>query len=453
MSGRVRGSILVAVLIAGAGCRSAGTPPPIVEPPLEPPPAAAPPPPSIRPTPPPRAASPPAANPAARAPERALVRVALATSGRSLTISSLDPWELLDRDGAHVLVRAPAGEQWNIERDGRMLRAGRADGLHTDWVAGPVVARLADTGVLVENGKRYRGELHVSAADSGLVIVNRLPLEDYLLGVVPLEIGPRAPAESAAVQAQAVAARSYADVRIGAGTSVSYDLTSTVLDQVYGGVDAETAVGTKAVESTRGLVLKYAGRVVSAPYHSSCGGVTAEPQEVWHSDSVPYLKSVSDRIPGTDRYYCDIAPNFQWMRTFTASQLDADIARYLASYTSVPGGTPGTARDVSVASRTPSGRVGLLTITTSRGNFALRGNDIRFVLRAPSGEILNSTYFSVETTMGPDGRLAALVVHGTGNGHGVGMCQWGAIGRARAGQDFRTILATYYPGTTVEPIE
>jgi len=74
-------------------------------------------------------------------------------------------------------------------------------------------------------------------------------------------------------------------------------------------------------------------------------------------------------------------------------------------------------------------------------------------LRAPGGEILNSTSFNVEATTGRDGAIARLVLRGTGYGHGVGMCQWGAIGRARAGQDFHTILRTYYPGTTVGAIE
>ena len=83
----------------------------------------------------------------------------------------------------------------------------------------------------------------------------------------------------------------------------------------------------------------------------------------------------------------------------------------------------------------------------------LRGNDIRYVLRAPGGEILNSTAFSVETAEARDGSIARLTLRGTGYGHGVGMCQWGAIGRARAGQDFLTILRTYYPGTTVAAIE
>jgi stage II sporulation protein D len=193
--------------------------------------------------------------------------------------------------------------------------------------------------------------------------------------------------------------------------------------------------------------------VVNAPYSSTCGGATAAASEIWRSNDEPYLQSVSDQIPGTSRYYCDIAPRFRWTRTIDGPDLNAALARYLANYTTVPGKRPGIARDVSVNSRTASGRVATVTIATDRGSFIVRGNDIRYVLRQPGGEILNSTYFSVESTTSPDGALAQLTLRGNGYGHGVGMCQWGAIGRARAGQDFLTILRTYYPGTTVGPAE
>ena len=83
----------------------------------------------------------------------------------------------------------------------------------------------------------------------------------------------------------------------------------------------------------------------------------------------------------------------------------------------------------------------------------LRGNDIRYVLRSPDGEILNSTYFSVETAIDRDGSIGRLTLRGSGYGHGVGMCQWGAIGRARAGHDFLSILGAYYPGTTVGSVD
>jgi stage II sporulation protein D len=92
-------------------------------------------------------------------------------------------------------------------------------------------------------------------------------------------------------------------------------------------------------------------------------------------------------------------------------------------------------------------------ITTGRGGpYVLRGNDARFVLRTASGDILSSAAFAVESAPVTGGRLAGLTLRGAGYGHGVGMCQWGAIGRARAGHDFRAILGTYFPGTTVEPV-
>jgi len=108
----------------------------------------------------------------------------------------------------------------------------------------------------------------------------------------------------------------------------------------------------------------------------------------------------------------------------------------------------GAIQSVRINGRTPSDRVASISIQTARGNYVVRGNDIRFVLRTPSGGLLGSTYFTAETE-NDGGEVSRLVIHGGGSGHGIGMCQWGAIGRARAGQDYKTILTTYFPGTTV----
>ena len=385
------------------------------------------------------------------------VRVALATAAQGALLTATGPWRLFDSHDA-VLVRARPLESWTVERRGRQIRAQRSGTGATPWSDAKLTLRPdRDDGFALFAGRRYRGSLRVVASDSGLVIVNVLPVEEYLRGVVPLEIGLRVPGEQAAAEAQAIAARSYTFARLAVvegsvSRNESFDLLPGVIDQVYGGVDAERAFSDQAVVTTAGLVLKYAGHVVSAPYSSSCGGETASPEEVWRASPEPYLRRVSDRIPGTaDRYYCDIAPRFAWTRAFTGPELDAAVQSYLRSYVSVPSGGPGRVRAVAVAARTPSGRVGRLTLDTDRGNFELRGNDVRYVLRSPGSEILNSTYFKVETESGRDGSLARLVVHGNGYGHGIGMCQWGAIGRARAGQSARSILATYYPGTSVGP--
>src|SRR6185437_15345912 len=148
----------------------------------------------------------------------------------------------------------------------------------------------------------------------------------------PLEIGTKSEDDSAAVEAQTIAARSYAYIHLTTEPTRIYDVTCGTLDQVYGGVPAETPVASEAVEATHALVLKYAGRVVNAPYSSTCGGTTAAASEVWRSNDEPYLQSVSDQIPGSSRYYCDIAPRFHWTRTLDGADLNAALARYLANY-------------------------------------------------------------------------------------------------------------------------
>ena len=297
------------------------------------------------------------------------------------------------------------------------------------------------------SGKRYRGELIISATDSGLLVVNRLPMDDYLRGVVPLEIGNRTAAEFAAVQAQAVAARTYAYKHLN--NARAFDMYSTVQDQVYGGVDAEKPQADSAIMTTRDIVVLYAGQPISTPYHSTCGGTTAAVTEVWYSQpDEPYLRPVSDKIPGSDRFYCDASPRFRWTASFDGPSLRAVMEKYLATYTNAPKAGVGRITDIREEGRTPSGRVAALTVQTDSGSYRLRANDIRFVLRDPKGAILNSTFFNFTREIG-GGEVSSLNVNGRGYGHGIGMCQWGAIGRARAGQNFRTILETYYTGTTI----
>jgi stage II sporulation protein D (peptidoglycan lytic transglycosylase) len=385
-----------------------------------------------------------------------LVRVALAIDVAYVRLSATSEWRVYESDGSTILAAGAAGERWTFEHDGRLIRAIGSDGVPTEYGSGPLVVRPAAWGgFVVHGGRRYRGELLVRASDAGITVVNRLPVDEYLKGVVPMEIGTtRTMEDFAAAEAQAVAARSYAYIRLGwSGDRRWYDLRPTVVDQAYGGVDGETIVGTRAVESTAGLVLKYDGRLANAPYHSTCGGMTAEAPEAWPTRGEPYLKRVSDRVPETDRFYCDISPRFRWMREVPGDRLDAAVARYLREFAAVPPQGPGHVRGVSVISRTPSGRVDSVEITTGRGGpYRVRGNDARFVLRAAGGEILNSASFVVESAPSSGGRITTLTLRGAGYGHGVGMCQWGAIGRARAGQDFRTILGAYFPGTTVEPV-
>ena len=377
-----------------------------------------------------------------------VVRIALAASAQSGRVGATGRWRAsepsVDRSSD-----GPAGGSWTVMPNGARVRVVRADGSASNQSDLQVTAVRTTAGesYVTWNGKRYRGQLEITATDSGLLVVNKVPLESYLRGVVPLEIGNRTAAEHAAVEAQAVAARSYSYLHFT--PTRAYDMMSTVQDQVYGGVDAEKPVSDAAVASTAGMVVMYGGKVINTPYHSTCGGSTAAVHEVWYNQpDEPYLRPVSDRIPGTDGFYCDPSPKFRWTSTFTNESLRAVLEKYLSAYTDAPKGSLGRITGVYEDGRTESNRVRALRIATDRGTYTLRGNDIRFVLRSPDGAILNSTYFTAEATVS-GGEVSGLTVSGGGYGHGIGMCQWGAIGRARAGQDYRTILSTYYPGTTI----
>ena len=392
--------------------------------------------------------------PAPRSPRDAserTVRILLGSKQSSVSITSDGTWRMFASDGTTPLALPQPRERWILEQEGRLVSARREDSRAVPLRESPIVVRPVDAGGTIGfNGRRWRGELLVSVVDGGLMVVNRVRMEDYLRGVVPLEIGTASPADAAAIAAQAIAARSYAVTRIGDGRR-AYDMTATTQDQVYGGASVETPLANASIDATRGLVLLYGARVVNAPYHANCGGSTAAPQDSWRTSAEPFLQRVSDAIPGTGRYYCDRAPRFRWTRTFAADELREAVARYVRA---LPGGAGGigAVTSVAVTAVTPAGRVGTLTVDTDRGRWSLRGNEIRSALRSRAGDLLYSTYFSVDVVPGRTG-VQSLILKGRGNGHGVGMCQSGAIGRARAGQDFRTILRTYYPGTTVGPIQ
>ncbi len=375
-----------------------------------------------------------------------IVRIALAIGVPTGKSGATGAWRSYEAGDRKPFAAGSSAETWSVERAGSGVRVNR--GASPTTHNGPIVIRSAEDGSFVTwNGKRYRGELLISANDSGLLVVNRVALESYLRGVVPLEIGNRKPEEHAAVEAQAVAARSYSYLHFI--PTRAYDMMSTVQDQVYGGVDAEKPVSDAAVVATDGMVVMYAGKVINTPYSSTCGGSTAAVHEVWYKEpDQPYLRPVSDRIPGTDSFYCDPSPRFRWTSSFTNESLRSVLEKYLSSYTNAPKGSLGRVTGVYEEGRTESDRVRALRIQTDRGNYVLRGNDIRFVLRSVNGEILNSTHFTAEASVS-GGEVSGLTLRGVGYGHGIGMCQWGAIGRARAGQDYRTILNAYYPGTTI----
>jgi len=306
----------------------------------------------------------------------------------------------------------------------------------------PCTLYVNSTVHLLELGENsYRGAIIITTESAGAVsFINALNVEDYLRGVVPLEIGTLSEAELEALKAQAVAARTYTYKRMSLNGGKLFDLSSTVTDQVYGGANAEAPTSDMAIISTKDLIMAYNDDIVDAYYHSTCGGSTANVEDVWGGESCPYLRARSDK-DRSGRAYCSQGNSFRWTETWGMAQLSRIIKRYAADGDLKPPYKGGTLRRIAVRERFVCGRVKRLAIETSCDEFIARGDKTRFVLRRNNAaqQILRSANFNSATIANGE-----ITISGIGYGHGVGMCQVGAIGRARAHENFEQILRAYY---------
>jgi stage II sporulation protein D len=294
----------------------------------------------------------------------------------------------------------------------------------------------------------YRGSFAIIAGrQSGFSVINIIDVEEYLRGVVALEIGKCGSEEIEAVKAQAVAARTYTYRRMQEKKGEPFDLLPDVSDQVYGGVNAEHPVCDRAIDDTRGVILAYGGDICMAYYHSTCGGHTANVEDVWEKSSAPYLRGVSDTDDG-GRAYCAISPMYSWEERWTPRQLGGICSKY-GSKASPPQWPDGAIRGIVVRQRFNCGRVKSCEIRTEHATHECGRDRIRFILRRNRQDfpILRSSNFEIIRVDGSE-----IVIRGKGYGHGVGMCQMGAIGRARKGQSFEKILKNYYSGAELKHV-
>ncbi|MBM3318041.1 MAG: SpoIID/LytB domain-containing protein [Candidatus Eisenbacteria bacterium] len=295
-------------------------------------------------------------------------------------------------------------------------------------------------------GRPYRGEILVRAEPGmRLTAINALRIEDYLLGVVPVEIGSSESTPGAALQAQAIAARSYALHYLGRrAASHGCDLLATVDDQAYGGIGAETGAASRAVAETRGIVAVHEGRAIRANYSSTCGGRTEEAERAWPGTGYPYLRSVRDAAGGGG-FWCAESPHARWEVCWECGQLaEIVLARLPEEDPAARGRELGRLRDIEIAARSPSGRAEELRVSTDGGVFRVRGDRIRWLLRRPDGGPLRSTLIGRLRRSGK--QECRICLEGRGFGHGVGMCQTGALGMARGGVPAEEILRRYYRG-------
>jgi stage II sporulation protein D len=427
-------SAAAALLLGAAAC----TPPaPAPRGPMPAPPPAGPAPTAPAPAP----AAPPARVPDAVTTLATPVRVGLVVDSASVEVGADDRFVVRSADGREA-ARLDAGERARFTTSGGEVTLTTSGGRVVRGLRAPLTVE-APEGILRVRNNPYRGVILVQqGARGGLTLVNRLDMESYLLGVVPKELGRVTPDIIEAARAQAVAARTYAVRYLGRRSAQGFDVYATVEDQVYGGVTGETELISGAVLSTVGEVLTYQGTPIVAYYHSTCAGRTAAIDEVWNERPIPYLVSVTDVNRATGEAFDRSSSRFTWTERWTGPELVATLNRTLAD--SLGGRRITRVREMRVLERTPSGRVRAMVIDTDAGRVTVGKDRVRWILVPNRGGILNSSKFDVRMT--PDG---GVVIEGGGWGHGIGMCQVGAMGRARAGQDYRTILQAYYPGTEI----
>lgn len=337
------------------------------------------------------------------------IRVAIVKNAASVAI-----------DGFGLLVSRENGEALDLAPPVNIL-----SGANAVYVNGVAYRRLtfASSLVVFVNGKPYRGVAEISAGEKGLLVVNELPLEEYLVGLINCEISSAWPIE--AVKAQAVIARTYALNRKDARKTALYQLESTVIDQVYDGCLIEDSRAKRAVTETAGEVLTYKGAIIQAFYHSNCGGRTEASENIWGA-SMPYLK-------GVECEYCLISTNSGWEKTLTLKDSEE---KFRAAGLHVTGLT-----DIRPGVRNSRGRLRNVVLVTSHGEVSLPGDQFRKVL---GYGIIKSTNFTVKVANGE------ATFNGIGNGHGVGLCQWGAKQRALEGFVYSEIITYYYPGTVLK---
>ncbi len=324
---------------------------------------------------------------------------------------------------------------------------------------------------IVRIGTRlYRGvaEVHLAAGGGALAGVNELPLEHYLWGVVPRELGPIAFPELEALKAQSVAARTYAIANFNKRLSDGYNLLPTTADQVYGGFQDEHPLSNQAVNETEGVIATADGiRPIEALYFSTSGGFTANNEDVFNSNPVAYLRGIPDHQRGNslENHEDGVQNNANarqlratkngdfesdWSRfhRWTFEWSNAEIRDVISSWV---GQDVGAVLAINVLERSGSGRVKTIEYVTELGTFTDTKDRIRSSLRFidESGAKVNlpSTLVYVEPVHDKHTKeLTGFIAWGGGFGHGVGMSQTGAVGMAEKKASFIGILKHYYRG-------
>lgn len=366
------------------------------------------------------------------------VRVLLHNSSNEITVSSKGSFSIeCIRGGKSYVYYSSQPVTFSQARKRVAVKMGRS--FLEDSYDEILVTPRSGKEYLKTHNQRYRGMFRVVPYGNNVRLVNVVHVDDYLKGVVPMEIGFVGEPEIEAIKAQAVAARTYAISHLEQYHNEPYDLKADVSDQVYRGVDSEKSLVSKAIEATRGIVMKFHDELINAYYHSTCGGMTDDIDEVWDRKPEPYLRAVSDSGQcGWSKYY-------HWRESYSAKQIKLRLEEYFSAERGKVIRL-GDIKTMNITGWTAGGRVASMDISTDRGDFRVGKDKIRWVFTRSSNPelILQSARFKISPQYEPTGNLKRVDFLGQGYGHGVGMCQVGAIGMSRDGRSYDTILKHYY---------
>ncbi|MBE9105161.1 SpoIID/LytB domain-containing protein [Nostoc cf. edaphicum LEGE 07299] len=315
-----------------------------------------------------------------------------------------------------------------------------------------------------EFARLYAGRMNLQPNAYGTyTLVNQVPLEIYLRGVVPYEIGTDAP--KAALEAQAILARTYALRNLRRFAADNYQLCADTHCQVYYGLKGAAAKTDQAIASTRGKVLTYKNELVDALYSSTTGGVTASFSDVWNGDDRPYLRPVLDaptnfwnlskqnladeknfqKFINTQQGFNESKWDmFRWHKETPLKDIIKDLQKFLQVKNS-PHAKFKTIQAMAVVERSQSGRILELAVKTDRSTFILHKDEVRSAFAAPT-----STLFYIQPLNKGKSELWGYAFIGGGLGHGVGLSQTGAQNLAKLGWSSPKILQFYYPGTQIQ---
>ncbi|OIP71913.1 MAG: amidase [Oscillatoriales cyanobacterium CG2_30_44_21] len=311
----------------------------------------------------------------------------------------------------------------------------------------------------------YAGTLRLQTnAHQNFTLVNNVPLETYVRGVVPHEIGYNAP--YAAVLAQAVLARTYVLASLHRFQVDDYQLCADTQCQVYRGLEDTTALADRAIADTRGLVLTYGDRVIDALYSSTTGGITANYNDIWDGTPRPYLQSVLDLANRSEnqrsanisddknlKSFLDRQDGFnevgwrtlRWRKEGSLGELQTSLKKFLR-FSGDNTTNFNKIKELRVSQRAASGRVLEIEVTTDIGKILVRKDEIIDAFDRP-----DSTFFKLEPIF-DNQVLTGYAFIGGGLGHGVGMSQTGSYNLARMGWSYERILNFYYTNTRLQEL-